>query len=241
MKRKLLFLAMLLLITGSVKAGRTYVLVAGVSNYQNESVDLPTTTNDAKRIAKVMQRHSKDVSLITSRYATREKLLSQLQEMARQAGSEDRIIFYFSGHGVAGGIIPFDLTPVLYTEIVDILAESKAKIKMVFVDACRSGSATTVGSDSKWRDKLSKGNIVFMLASRADEISTADNFLRAGWFSQAFLKGVEGRADADSNLNITVIELFTYVYNDVVKRSKNSQHPQLIATKEHQNDVVVSW
>ena len=241
MKKTLLFLFALLLISGSAMAGRTYVLVVGVSNYQNDDADLPTTTNDAKRIAEVMQKHSEDVSLITSRYATREKLLSKLNEIAKAASANDRIMFYFSGHGSTGGIIAYNMQMVKYTEIIDILAESKASVKMVFVDACKSGSATTVGEKDSWREKLAGGNIIFMLASRADELSVADNFLTAGWFSHGFLKAISGLADANTDKSITVKELFTYVYNDVVSRSDNKQHPQLIATKEHQNDIVVTW
>lgn len=241
MKRTLILLAVLLFMAGNAMAGRTYVLVAAVSNYQNSSADLPTTTNDAKRVAKLWQRHSQDVSLITSRYATREKLLSKLQEIAVAANSDDRIVFFFSGHGSDGCIIAYDMNPVYYTEIIDILAASKAGNKQVFIDACKAGSATGIGQNDRWREKLANGNIVFMLASRGEELSVADNFMMAGWFSHAYLKGIEGRADANSDRIVTVMELFTYIYNDVTSRSKNKQHPQLIATKEHQNDTVLTW
>lgn len=241
MKQRIFILMALLLMTGGAMAGRTYVLVAGISNYQNDAADLPTTTNDAKRIAQIWQQHSKDVSLVTSRYATREKLLSKLSELAVAATSDDRIVFYFSGHGTDGGIVAYDMAVVYYAEIIDILAPSKAGAKMVFVDACKAGGATVVGTNGKWREKIVSGNIVFVLASRADELSTADSFLRAGWFSHAFLKGIGGMADANSDHSITVMELFTYIYNDVTNRSKNAQHPQLIATKEHRNDVLLTW
>lgn len=241
MKRKLLFLAALLIFACSAIAGRTYVLVAGVSSYSDTSANLPTTTNDAKRVAELMRKHSGDVSLITSRYATREKLLSKLREIASAANSDDRIMFYFSGHGDKGCIIPFDIKPLFYTEIIDVLASSKAGVKMVFIDACKSGSATKVGETESWKEKLSSGNIVFMTASRAEEISVADNILTAGWFSHAFLKGAKGLADANKDRKITVMELFTYIYNDVVSRSEKKQHPQLIAAKKHQNDVILSW
>ncbi len=241
MKKTFLFLMALLMMAGSAMAGRTYVLVVGVSNYQNDAADLPTTTSGVKRIAEVMQQHSKDVSLITSRYATREKLLSKLLEIAKAASTDDRIMFYFCGHGDVGGILAYDMALVHYAEIIDILATSKAGVKMVFIDACRAGSATSVGNNEIWREKLADSDIIFMLASRSEEFSTGDMLLNAGWFTHAFLKGIEGRCDADSNKSITVRELFTYIYNDVVSRSEKKQHPQLIATKKHQNDVVVTW
>lgn len=241
MKSRFLLLFALLVLAGSATAGRTYVLVAAVSNYQNSEADLPTTTNDAKRVAQVWQRHSKDVSLITSKYATQEKLLSKLREIALAAKSDDRIVFYFSGHGSDGYIIAYDMKPVFYADIIDILASSKASSKMVFVDACMAGSVTNLGENRTWREKLTNGNVILMVASRDEEVSKADNFLLAGWFSHAYLKGIQGRADANNDQSITVMELFTYIYNDVTSRSKNAQHPQLIATKTHQNDVVLSW
>ena len=241
MRKTFLFLLALMLMAGGATAGRTYVLVAGVSNYQNDAADLSTTTSGVKRIAQVMQKHSQDVSLITSRYATREKLLSKLQEIAKAASADDRIIFYFCGHGDVGGILAYDMSLVHYAEIIDILASSKAGTKMVFVDVCRSGSANSVGSNDIWREKLTDGNIMFMLSSRAEEFSSGDIILNAGWFTHAFLKGLEGRCDTNKDKGITVKELFTYVYNDVVSRSEQKQHPQLIATKEMQNAVVVTW
>lgn len=241
MKRIVLLLVAICFLGSNAMAGRTYVLVAGVSSYQNAEANLPTTTVDVKRISEIMKQHTRDVSVITSRYANRNNILDKLQKIANAAQTGDRIIFYFSGHGSTGHILAYDMKPVYYYEMIDMLAASKADTKMVFIDACMSGSSTAAEETASWRKRLVDGNIVFMVASREDEYATADNMLNAGWFSHAFIKGIRGLSDANEDKNITVMELYTFVYNDVVQRSKERQHPQLIATKEHQNDVIVSW
>lgn len=240
MKRTVILFVAMLLMAGNAMAGRTYVLIAGVSNYSDTSANLSTTTSVCKDLQRVMEQHSNDVSLLTSRYANHDKIMEMLNRIAQAANADDRIIFFFSGHGSEGCLVPYDLKPLYYTEVIDALSQSKAREKMVFVEACMSGSAIeNVPQD--WREKLAQSGTVFILSSRADEYSYGQELLKAGWFSHAFMKAIRGMADKDADRNITVMELFTYVYNDVVNRSKNTQHPQLIATKEHRNDVVVAW
>lgn len=79
------------------------------------------------------------------------------------------------------------------------------------------------------------------MSCRADEYSVESTILGAGFFTQALLKGLQGKSDKDGNKEITVLELFKYVYGDVLKRSKEKQHPQLIAPKEMYDVVVAKW
>lgn len=52
---------------------------------------------------------------------------------------------------------------------------------------------------------------------------------------------MRGKADKDNNREITVMELFKYIHTDVVKRSKQKQHPQLIAPQSMYNMVITKW
>lgn len=83
-----------------------------------------------------------------------------------------------------------------------------------------------------------------MMSSRADEYSIEHPWVGHGFFTQALLKGLRGKADANKDKKITVRELFNYVYNDVQHSTANmeaSQHPQLIGVKEVADAVVVDW
>ena len=83
-----------------------------------------------------------------------------------------------------------------------------------------------------------------MMASRSNELSWENQWLGNGFFSQAVLKGLRGKADANGDRKITVAELYKYVYADVTERTKSSeapQHPQLIGPKRHFNVVLSKW
>jgi uncharacterized caspase-like protein len=79
------------------------------------------------------------------------------------------------------------------------------------------------------------------VSCRSDEYSSESRILGAGYFTQALLKGLRGMADTDNNKQITVIELFKYIYGDVLTHSQQKQHPQLIAPKSLYDVVISKW
>ena len=148
--------------------------------------------------------------------------------MCGKAKEGDRIVFFYSGHGADGCIVATDLKPVNYSEMMQLFSASKAKEIVCFFDACFSG---TIAQDVRSSDK----DIVFFLST------------------QALLKGIRGMADTDHNKEVTVMELFKYIYKDVTarveKRNSNApddrykvrQHPQLVAAKRSYNMVLTKW
>lgn len=138
------------------------------------------------------------------------------------------------------------MKPVNYSEMMQLFSASKAKEIVCFFDACFSG---TIAQDVRSSDK----DIVFFLSSRPDEMSQEDSgWIGAGYLTQALLKGIRGMADTDHNKEVTVMELFKYIYKDVTarveKRNSNApddrykvrQHPQLVAAKRSYNMVLTN-
>lgn len=238
MKRLILLLTALLAISTMALQARTYVLAVGVSKQGMEVNDLAQTTKDAKAFKKLMESHSKDITLLTSKYATRDNILSNLKKIARAATDQDRVYFYFSGHGGKGVICAYDQT-VTYDDIVKAVANSKSPMVVCFIDACHSGSAVTeVGNAAAMSGKK---NIAFFTGCRPSEYSYENPFVGAGYFTQSLIKGLRGKCDEDGDKRITVKELFKYCYNDVVTRSDGEQHPQLIAPEKIQNAALIKW
>ena len=222
---------------------RTFVLCVGVSSYQNSDNNLSQTTKDAKQFKTVMANHTKDITILTSKYANKNNILEKLRAISNRAQKGDKIILFFSGHGYPGGIVTHD-KHLTYQEINDILSKSSASAKICFVDACHAGSVGEVRDNSRSYKAPSSGNIIYMMSSRANEYSIEHPWVGHGFFTQALLKGLRGKADANKDKKITVRELFNYVYNDVQHTTSNmeaSQHPQLIGVKEVAEAVVVDW
>lgn len=231
----LLFLAMLAPLAGA----RTFVLVCGVSNYGDSINNLEQTTKDAKAFAKVMKTQTPDVTLLTSSYANRENILSKLRAVCNRAQANDRVIFYFSGHGCDNHFVASDGL-VSYAELFKLLDRSAAKEKFVFVDVCHAGTIANQFKTGGGTPKAKEGYAVFT-SCRGTEISKESVLAGQGFFTKGLLKGMRGRGDYDSNKQVTVKELFKYVFADVVKRSDDTQHPQLIAPVDMMNKTVCTW
>lgn len=233
MKRfiKLLFVLTLLFWSGAMSA-RTFVLCTGVSDYADPQInDLTRPGKDAVLFGKLMKTQTQDVTVLTSKHATAENIISSLRYICSVAKAEDRIIFFFSGHGGPDMIVAHDAT-IAYSTLDSVLKTAKSKTVMCFIDACFAGTAAS----------NVRSNYVFFVSSRPDEVSQEEpHWVGAGFLSQALMKGMRGKADYNGDRKVTVIELFRYIYKDVTTRSSEEQHPQLIASKSMYDTVVVQW
>lgn len=242
MKKTFLFLITLVLATLSADA-RTFALCTAVSNYGRDGLTpLTQTTKDAKALAEIIKSKVKDVSLVTGRNATEDRVKSTLTKIARSASADDQIIFFFSGHGGKGALCLFDKNTSYY-DLLAILTQSKCRNILVIIDACESGSLaqaiTRLKQENKWN-----GNIASMVSSREGESSIETPIVGAGLLAQGIMKGMRGKADANADRKLTVKELFTYTFNDVTTRTSRmgtKQHPQLIAPAAMQSNVIWQW
>jgi uncharacterized caspase-like protein len=240
MKRNILTLLLIAIAVMSLNA-RTFVLATGVSNYGNEEINLSQTTKDAKRFKEVMATQTKDITLLTSRNVTHDNVLEKLQAICNRAQEGDRVIFFYSGHGMPGAICAYDRA-ISYEELVAVLSSSSASEKVCFIDACHAGTMAKSATDNSWTKSVKdKAGQIFFVSCRSDEYSAESPILGAGYFTQALLKGLRGMADTDNNKQITVIELFKYIYGDVLTHSEEKQHPQLIAPKSLYDVVISKW
>lgn len=217
-----------------IQAQHTFVLAVGVSRYQNQANNLNQTTKDAKSFAELMKVHTSNVSIITSRNANKSNILSKLRKICNTATQNDRVIFYFSGHGYNGGICTYD-DFISYGDIVSIFNNCRAKIILTIIDACHAGSVATTNQNLKL-----KNNMAFLMSSRPNEYSAEVISLGAGIFTNGVLKGLRGKADKNKNKGITIYELYEYVHKDVINHNPE-QHPQLIAPKNTYNIQILKW
>ncbi len=239
MKRIFLMLLVVLISIG-VNAQKTYALLAGVSNYGNEDANLQNTTKDVKQLKRVLDKQGMVVVALTSRYATVSNMEKKLNAIIQLAQPEDKIIFFFSGHGDTGQMIAYGPVGFSYRDLMKILSRAKTKEVFCFIDACMSGSVSSLEYD--WAD-AHKG-LTFMMSSRANEYSMENNWVGHGYYTQALLKGLRGKADKNNDRRITMMELFRYVYNDVTARTRSSkqvQHPVLIGPNSSHGSVITQW
>ncbi|MGN0224132.1 MAG: caspase family protein [Muribaculaceae bacterium] len=109
------------------------------------------------------------------------------------------------------------------------MAISPCLNKMIFANACHSGGvrqeaiASQQGDD---RGATQHANVLTFMSSRSEEVSYAPLISNGySFFVKNLLAAMRGAADADSNGIVTAKELFTYVYQGVLRDSGNVQHP----------------
>lgn len=222
--------------------GDTYVVVAGVADYQSIS-DLMLPEKDAIAIAELYKLKTQNVILLTGPNATKARILKSLRDQFSRAKEEDLIVFSFSGHGYRGGICPFDFTGiegsgVSYQEIRSILKQSRAKRKVIFADACFSGGLRSNTTSHKQQNQ--DAEVLLFLSSRGGETSLESPAMENGYFTTYLLNGLCGDADLDYNRLITARELFLYVSHQVRYMSNERQHPVMWG-KFDDNYILMDW
>lgn len=241
--------AMVVLTVAALFAGETYVLITGVSSYSNPANNTHQTTEDARNFRKVMRNETKNITLLTSKNATVESTVQKLKQFAAGTKEDDRIIFYYSGHGDNGdisgksGMLMHDGKVLPYETLIRILRASKAKEKIIVLNACFSGSIGEVLKTAGDNE-----DIIALTSSRPDEVTFEDSMLGGCFFTRSLEKALMGKADVNNDKKITLLEVFKYVHKDVVDRTSKSanaepQHPCMFAPKwaKDKEVIIMDW
>ena len=249
MKKTIIF-CLLWSLCVTINAQKTFALITGVSNYEGEVNDLHQSTKDAKNIANLYKNKGAHVTILTSKYATREKIIETIQKIAKAARPSDHVVFSYSGHGMPNILCTYSEngSPMLsYSDLFTELDKCKAKDVVCYIDACYAGTAafnmhSKDFSDDSWK-QIMKNNprYILFLSSRADELSREGRLVGAGLFTRALLNGLRGKCDVNQDKNITTKELFTYIYKDVQLHSNKKQHPQLVTSSSLHDTILMTW
>ncbi|CCH00671.1 peptidase C14 caspase catalytic subunit P20 [Fibrella aestuarina BUZ 2] len=224
--------------------GQTYAVVVGIADYKAltyQTGDLRYADQDARRVAAFLasrgggQVAPARLRLLTNQQATGAGIRSAMK-LFTQAKPTDRIVLYFSGHGLTDSFVPYDVRPddpaslLTYADIKAAFRASAAGVKLCIADACLSGNLTrpvqpTAQSAKATRMTASGTNVAMLLASRSTQMAVEDKQLLAGTFTYFLLKGLQGEANSDRDNVLTIKELHDYVVPRVRKLSKGKQSP----------------
>lgn len=226
----------------SLSAQKTYIVCVGLVNNDTGEKPLPCSERDVRGVADYFRKYNgSEIFMLIDKNATRDHILRVLKAEFAKAKKEDEIIFVYSGHGFDGGVSTYNLTKgeVIYCqEIQDIMKNSKAMRKCMFVMSCHSGSFTKKYGTSKNRRPINKNaNIMLYVSSRANESSWELENAKYSFFIGNLLDALKGAADRNGDRLITARELFNYVNARVIEDTGGKQHPQMWGKFDH--DMVV--
>lgn len=239
---KILFISILSLLMPLFIQARVFLVSVGITDYPGNSMDLSLPAKDAQTITWL---YSKNTNLqycqLLNREATRANIVSAMNRIFAQAGTNDIVVLFYSGHGYPGGFCAYDGN-LSYDAIRKSMAKSKCKNKMIFADACFSGKIRTNGRTASNQElsAAKKANVMLFLSSRSNEASIERRDMTNGFFTTYLQKGLRGGADTNKDRIITAKELFNYVHKNVVNLSKGKQHPVMWG-KFSDNMPVMIW
>jgi len=147
----------------AAKADRRVAFVVGNGAYKNVA-QLPNPPIDAKAMAAVLRNVGFDV--VEGTNLTRDAMTERLLEFGKKAQGADVAVFFYAGHGIAisgtNYLLPIDADIKSEMDVklgaainIDLTLDqtmSDAKVKLVFLDACRDNPfAAKIKSNSATR------------------------------------------------------------------------------------------
>lgn len=236
---KMLAAVLICLMSTAVSYARIYVVCAGIDAYPG-SAKLHNCVADADSI-KYIYDHQKgsQTTILRDRQATKNNILAQLNSVFAEAGPDDLVVFFFSGHGYPGGFVAIDGN-LPYSSIRSAFSNSRARHKMIFADACFSGKMRTSRQSSRQQSEIKNAEVLLFLSSRSNETSLVSSRMTNGYFTFALKRALRGAADKNRDRIITAKELFTFVSQNVKNSTHGQQHPVMWG-KFDDNMPVVKW
>src|SRR3981081_4816949 len=147
----------------AAKADRRVAFVVGNGAYKNVA-QLPNPPVDAKSMAAVLRNVGFEV--VEGTNLTRDRMTERLLEFGKKAQGADVAVFFYAGHGIAingtNYLLPVDADikwemdvkpgPAINIDLTLDQTMNDAKVKLVFLDACRDNPfAAKIKSNSATR------------------------------------------------------------------------------------------
>lgn len=228
---------------GTESKPQLHILAVGVSDYTQADLKLQNAAKDATDFVNTikglgLQQYDRlaSATLLTDAEATDRNIKRNLSQLVNKVNQGDVIMLFFSGHGAKEGGDTYFLSVNaesndLFSSSVNFddiktaarrMKDKKCRI-IIFMDACHSGSL--YGQKSTVENyALSEPGIIGFYSSTENQKSNESEKWKNGIFTKALLEGLKGAA-ADTEGNITLDLLESYIRNKVRKETNGTQMP----------------
>lgn len=230
---------------------RRFALVIGHNEGNDGEVPLKFARLDAERMAGVFGRvggfQARDTVTLVDDRDDATAVLEALDELevrvrAASVAGPTLLLVYYSGHA-SQSALHLGGSEVPLRELDRRLQESQATVRLLVLDACRSGSLTRVKGDATFPVMGASGYAV-VTASAAGEDAAESDQLQGSFFTHAFSSGLLGPADDDGDGQVTLNEAYGHAFDHTVRLSTSSsgnvQHPTFRYDLRGRSDLVLA-
>jgi len=254
------------------KYKKTIAIIIGIENYTpkdtNQIPSVKYAENDAllfkETLIKKMNVEEKNIHIFLGEEALKNNLQYDLRGLFHELTSEDRLIFYYVGHGFHNGITnylsTYDMHPLHIDEtaislrkiLLDPLVQSQCKSAMIFIDACaqsfqeenRRNSISDIDSNEIILLTNEYNYLASYFSCQPGESSYSCDNLKQGVWTQHLVMALRGEVSEAiiENKYITDRSLSDYLAKSVAKYTKEklgySQNPKAILDSNSENLVT---
>jgi hypothetical protein len=234
--------------------GALHSVCVGVSKYPqtsghstlkqsiNDAAQVKATLNSVPQLGATSGQH---VVLVSDGVTepSRGHIINSARALATLAGPDERILFYFSGHGQRINkelyLVPGDAWTgddpaalVSFTQVCQTLDASQARQKFLIIDACWSGPDTTSLKKVRAAEVSAKFLANYIAETKGTVILASSSGEQESWakspdpklslFTHFLIKALNGTPEAlDSGRFLTFSSLYDYASVEVQRSSKS--------------------
>lgn len=237
---------------------RRYALLIGANEGEPDDEPLRFAERDAQRMAEVLGKHG-DVpieNLVLLRGPDADEVTRVVQTLNerinaadQELGGESLLFIYYSGHAdvtamhLGGTLLHFD-------RLRKMLKSSPAQLRVMVIDACRSGGLTRVKGARPVAPfkidasgQLDGEGIAIITSSAASEDALESQRLEGSFFTHYFVTGLLGAADVSGDRRVTLTEAYRYAYAETLRatsRASAVQHPTYSFQMSGRDDLILT-
>jgi hypothetical protein len=151
------------------------------------------------------------------------------------ASRQALLVVYYSGHADAEALhLGEDRLPL--RELEQLVRGSAANVRLLIVDACRSGALTQAKGGVRAppfpvqiEQRLAGEGAIFLTSSAVNEDAQESDAIGGSFFTHYLVSGLLGAADHDEDGLVSLEEAYRFAYDSTLKASSRSlsgtQHP----------------
>lgn len=242
--RFLLALALLLASHPALARVQRFALLVGNDTGHAPDAPLRYAETDAAKVAQVLRDlggfEPADIVVLRGENAdtVRRSLISlndRIRAVQALPGQQALLFVYYSGHGDAQAL-RLGNSRLEFRELAQLVRGSSASVRLLVVDACRSGALTRLkggrvvapfdlGTDAS----LPGEGMAFLTASAENEDAQESDELRGSFFTHAFVSGLMGAADRNGDGSVALDEAYAHARDATIRATSRTfsgpQHP----------------
>ena len=252
-----LMIGLLIPSAGWALPDESWLVVIGNNRGDADEVQLLYGERDAREFAEVLRTQGNIASdrlriLIDENAETVRRTLVGINAGLRAravGGKQTALLVFYSGHADADAL-HLRGTRLPIEELRGLLSGSPATMRILVVDACRSGSVTRVKGVRaapefaiRLEDRVEAEGTAMISSSTAGESSQESDRLRASFFSHHLVNALRGAADRNGDGRVTLSEAYAYSYSETLRSSGQTlslQHPTYAYDVKGSGDLVLT-